>query len=83
MVSDLLSLTASWDSVWCLLTPNRYGWPDKHLDYMIVRAADHGAKGFSVMIRLFKWARSNVERPNCMFISLSDREKCCRLTLNA
>lgn len=40
-----------------------YGWPEKHLEYMTVRATDHGAKGFATLIRLFKWARNNVERP--------------------
>lgn len=62
--------------------PNRYGWPDKHLDYMIARAVDHGAKDFSIMTRLFKWARSNVERPSCMLILSLDHETSCRLTLS-
>lgn len=50
-----------------MLTPRRYGWPEKHLEYMLVRVTDHGSRGLATIIRLFKWARNNVERPGCMF----------------
>ncbi|OJJ57274.1 hypothetical protein ASPSYDRAFT_179825 [Aspergillus sydowii CBS 593.65] len=40
-----------------------YAWPDVHLDYMATRMFDHGQRGFGTFIRLFKWARGNVQIP--------------------
>ncbi|KAL1854566.1 hypothetical protein Plec18167_003229 [Paecilomyces lecythidis] len=40
-----------------------YKWPDAHLDYMRARMLDHGQRGFSTFIYLFKWARSNYQNP--------------------
>jgi putative NADH-flavin reductase len=47
-----------------------YDWPDIHLDYLRIRAYDHGVSGFSRMILLFKYARNNVEKPSCTFSSI-------------
>lgn len=35
------------------------------MNYMAVRASDHGSKGFEYFIRAFAWARNNVEYPGC------------------
>ncbi|KAJ5745722.1 hypothetical protein N7520_010904 [Penicillium odoratum] len=40
-----------------------YAWPDVHLDYMSTRMSDHGQRGLGVFLRLFKWARGNIETP--------------------
>lgn len=74
-----------WTLTSCLLTPRRYGWPEKHLEYMLVRATDHGSRGLATIIRLFKWARNNVERPGCTFVcasSSTSHEVIRRLTLS-
>lgn len=65
-----------------LLTTNRYGWPEKHLEYMVVRATDHGARRIAILTMLFKWARNKIERPGCELIASPDYEISCRLTFS-
>jgi putative NADH-flavin reductase len=42
---------------------NWYSWSDPHLNYMQIRAKDHGNMGFSRFIGSFHWARNNIEHP--------------------
>ncbi|KAI1857326.1 uncharacterized protein JN550_013306 [Neoarthrinium moseri] len=39
-----------------------YTWPSQHVEYMRVRASDHGASFFSRFIGGFAWARQTVEK---------------------
>lgn len=50
---------------------HRYQWPDVHLNYMAARMVDHGQRGLSIYIRLFTWARANIENPGCEYFSSS------------
>lgn len=49
---------------------------------MIARGKDHGAGEIVMLIRLFRWARNNVERPGCMLTVPSDYAASRQLTLN-